>query len=60
MKGKKVFLRKLSCGLMSASFLAVLAAGWGFARDDVWLASTQWLLVATALGVFAIYARLES
>lgn len=57
---KKKDWRKVSCALMKLAFLAVLAAAWGFVRGDIWLASTQWLLVAGVLGVFAIYTRLES
>jgi hypothetical protein len=60
MKPKKSFLRDISGSLMKLAFLAVLAAAWGFARGDLWLASTQWLLVAAVLGVFGLYARLEA
>jgi len=60
MKLKKKQWRKLSCGLIAGSVLAVSAAAWGFAQADVWLASTQWLLVAVVLGILGIYARLES
>lgn len=60
MKLKKKEWRKLSCGLMTAAFLAVSAAAWGFLVTDVWLASTQWLLVAAVLGVFGLYTRMES
>jgi hypothetical protein len=56
MKPKKSFLRDISGSLMKLAFLAVLAA----ARGDLWLASTQWLLVAAVLGVFGLYARLEA
>jgi hypothetical protein len=60
LKKKKGCFRKLSCGLISLALLAVLAATWGFACRDIWLASTQWLLVATVLGIFALYTRWES
>jgi fatty acid desaturase len=60
MKLKKKDWRKLSCGLMTAALLAVLAAGWGFVAADIWLASTQWLLVAAVLVLFGLYARMES
>jgi len=59
-KLKKKEWRQVSCGLMTVSFLAVLAAGWGFLYTDIWLASTQWLLVAAILGVFGLYTRMES
>ena len=57
---KKKELRQVSCGLMVAAFLAVLAAGWGFLYADFILASTQWLLVAAVLAVFGLYTRMES
>lgn len=60
MKLKKKDWRQISCGLMTASFLAVLAAAWGFLYSDIWLASTQWLLVAVVLGIFGLYTRLEA
>ncbi len=59
-KLKKKDWRQISCGLMTVSFLAVLAAGWGFLSTDIWLASTQWLLVAAVLAVFGLYTRMES
>ncbi len=57
---KKKEWRQVSCGLMAASLLAVLAAGWGFLANDIWLASTQWLLIAAVLAVFGLYTRMES
>lgn len=60
LKLKKKDWRQVSCGLMTVSFLAVLAAAWGFLGADIWLASTQWLLVAAVLGIFGLYTRMES
>jgi len=45
--------------LKATSVVCVLLAGWGFAQGDVWLASTQWLLIALVLGVWAIYLKIE-
>jgi hypothetical protein len=59
MKLKRKEWRKLSCGLVMGAVLAVLAATWGFVQADIWLASTQWLLVAVVLGILGVYARLE-
>jgi len=59
-KLKKKDWRRITGILMSASFLAVLAAAWGFLFTDLWLASTQWLLVAAVLGVFGLYTRMLS
>ena len=57
--GKKEW-KQVSCGLMVASFLAVLAAVWGFLVGDIVLASTQWLLVAAVLALFGVYTKMES
>jgi len=40
-------------------FCLVLAAYGAFAGSDLWLAPTQWLLVATAFVVYAIYLKQE-
>jgi len=39
------------------SLLAVILAVIGSFGTDIWLASTQWVLVAAVLGVWAIYLR---
>ncbi|TSC54118.1 MAG: hypothetical protein LiPW16_145 [Microgenomates group bacterium LiPW_16] len=46
--------------LMSASVLAVVLAGAGAAGVDIWLASTQWLLVAILLAVAGVFVLLET
>jgi len=46
--------------LMTASTLAIALAGVGYLGYDLWLASTQWLLVAAVLALFGVYAKLES
>jgi hypothetical protein len=56
---KKKEWQQVSCGLMVASFLAVLAALYGFLAADIVLASTQWLLVAAVLAAFGVYTRME-
>ena len=38
-----------------AAFISIVGAG-GY---DLWLASTQWLLICIALTAFAIYLRLR-
>lgn len=45
---------------MVLSFAAIVLAGIGYTGTDIWLASTQWLLVALVLAVFGLYARLNS
>ncbi len=46
--------------LMAASVLAVILAGLGAAGTDLWLASTQWLLIAIFLAVAGVFVLLES
>ncbi len=60
MKFKNKDWKTISQVLMSLSVVAVAAAAWGFLVSDIWLASTQWLLVAAVLAVFGLYARIES
>lgn len=57
---KKKDVKKLSQGMMVGSLLAVILAMFGATGSDIWLASTQWLLVAAVLAVFGIYFRMES
>jgi hypothetical protein len=59
-KFKKKDWKTISQVLMSFSVVAVAAAAWGFLVSDIWLAFTQWLLVAAVLAVFGLYARMES
>jgi hypothetical protein len=54
-KKKKASLSKY---LIWGAILAVLLAAEGWVGPDIWLASTQWLLVALVLVAFAIYLKL--
>ena len=45
---------------MTGAVVAAVLAGIGALGTDIWLASTQWLLAATALACFGIYLRLDS
>lgn len=45
---------------MSGAAIAVLFAGIGYLGTDIWLASTQWLLVAAVMALFGVYTKLES
>ncbi len=58
MKKKQVKLVSQLC--MVGSVLSVVLAGFGATGVDLWLASTQWLLVAAVLAIFGIYFRMES
>jgi len=54
---KKSDSRKISQGLIVAALVTVIMAGIGATGTDLWLASTQWLLVAAVLVGFGIYLR---
>jgi hypothetical protein len=45
--------------LMWTAAVAVLFSFVGWISHDIWLASTQWLLVAAVLALFGIYLRLS-
>lgn len=57
---KKKDKRLLSQVLMAGGVISVLFAGIGYLGTDIWLASTQWLLVAAVLSLFGMYMRIES
>ncbi len=52
-------MAKFSDVLLGASVLAVILALIGSFSFDIWLASTQWVLVAAALGIYAIYFKIK-
>ena len=54
---KKKDLLKLSELLMYGSVAAVVLAAIGYLGLDIWLASTQWLLVAVVLAMFGMYLK---
>lgn len=56
---KKKNWRWFSKVLIILALVAVLAAAWGFLFADIWLASTQWLLIAIVLVAFGLYTRME-
>jgi len=47
-------------GLFGGSIVAVILAGFGALGMDLFLASTQWLLIAAVLTGWAIYLLLEA
>jgi len=59
-KVKKRDLKTLSQVLIGGAVISVLLAGIGYLGTDIWLASTQWLLVAAVLALFGIYTKLNS
>jgi len=56
---KKKNWRLVSKVLIILALVAVVAAAWGFLFADIWLASTQWLLIAIVLAAFGLYTRME-
>lgn len=57
--GKKYY-KKVSVVLIALSLAAVIMSAVGYLGYDLWLASTQWLLVAAVLALFGVYAKLAS
>lgn len=49
--------KQMSSWLMYGSLAAVALAGIGYLGLDIWLASTQWLLVAVVLVLFGLYLK---
>ena len=46
--------------LVSGAVIAVFLSGLGWLGTDIWLASTQWLIVAAVLSALGIWTKLES
>ena len=59
MSVKKRDVRTVSQVLMGGAFIAIVFSGLGYLGTDIWLASTQWLLVAAVLALFGVYTRVE-
>jgi hypothetical protein len=55
---KKKDQKMLNQLLMGGAAIAVVLAGIGYLGTDIWLASTQWLLVAAVLALFGLYLRM--
>ena len=53
-------MKMLSQVLMGGSLVAVVLSALGYLGTDIWLASTQWLLVAAVLGLFGVYLKSSS
>jgi len=59
-KMKKKDVGLISQVLIGGAVISVLLAGIGYLGIDIWLASTQWLLVAAVLALFGVYTKLSS
>ena len=51
--------KELSKYLMMGASVAVFLSAVGYLGYDLWLASTQWLLVAAVLAMFGVYTKLK-
>jgi len=49
--------KNLSVIAVTLSFIAVILSIIGTFGTDIWLASSQWLLVAAVLGIYGIYLK---
>jgi len=49
--------KSLSQLFMGLSVASIVLAAVGYMVNDIWLASTQWLLVAALLALFGVYAK---
>jgi hypothetical protein len=56
---KKKDVGMVSQALMAASVVAVVLAGVGAFASDIWLAATQWLMVAAVLALYGIYIKVQ-
>lgn len=54
------FHKILADGFFVVAFVAIFASAVGWLEADVWLASTQWLLVAIFLVLVGIYIKLSA
>ncbi len=55
---KKKDMKMASQLFMGGAVIAVLLSAIGYLGTDIWLASTQWLLVAVVLALFGVYTRM--
>lgn len=52
-------MKKYASYFMFGSIVAVALSAVGYLGTDIWLASTQWLLVAAIIALFGVYAKLS-
>ena len=46
--------------LISGAILSIFLSALGWLGVDLWLASTQWLIIGAVLAALGVYAKLES
>lgn len=59
LSAKKNDMKMVSQVFMGGASVSVLLAAVGYLGTDIWLASTQWLLVAAVLALFGVYMRMD-
>lgn len=52
-------IARLSQVLMAGAVISIVLSAIGYLGTDIWLASTQWLLVSAVLALFAVYVKLS-
>lgn len=52
--------RLISQVLIVVSLICILLAIYGAFVSDIWLAPTQWLLVAAVSGILGIFSKLQT
>ncbi len=52
-------MKNVSQVLMGGAVVAVVLSAIGYLGVDIWLASTQWLLIAAVLALFGVYTKLN-
>jgi len=45
---------------IAGAVISVFLSGIGYLSNDIWLASTQWMLVAAVLALFGLYSRMNA
>ena len=53
-------MQNLANGLFGLSVLAVILSMIGALGKDLWLASSQWVLVAAVLAIWAVYLKIRA
>lgn len=53
-------MKSMADGLIILSVIAVIVSIIGAFGVDIWLASTQWVLIAATLAVWAVYVKMRA
>jgi len=50
-------LGNILIGLSIVAIILSIVGSFGHGKHDIWLASTQWVLIAATLGIYALYVK---